>query len=33
MMNNPGQFLEEIFNFDANNIPDEALKLVQPVID
>ncbi len=33
MMNNPGAFLEEIMTFDANNIPEEALKLVQPIID
>jgi hypothetical protein len=33
MMNNPGQFLEEIMAFDAKNIPDDSLKNCQPLID
>ncbi|CAD7941439.1 unnamed protein product [Amoebophrya sp. A120] len=32
MMNNPGAFLDEILAFDANNIPDEVLKNVEPVL-
>lgn len=31
MMNNPGQFLEEIFSFDANNIPEDNLKNCETV--
>merc|ERR1719409_2182956 len=32
MMGNPGQFLEEIQEFDANNIPDFVLDNVRPII-
>merc|ERR1719379_2698213 len=32
-MNNPGKFLHEIIVFDADNIPGDALKNVQPLID
>ncbi len=32
MMNNPGQFLDEILAFDANNIPEETLAKVEPFI-
>ncbi|CEL96675.1 unnamed protein product [Vitrella brassicaformis CCMP3155] len=33
MMNNPGQFLDQVKAFDAENMTDETVALVQPVID
>jgi dynein heavy chain len=33
MMNNPGAFLEEIVEYDANNIPDSALANCEDVIE
>lgn len=33
MMNNPGAFLDEILEFDANNIPDQALANCEDVIE
>ena len=32
MMNNPGQFLDEVAQFNADNIPEWVLELVGPVI-
>lgn len=32
MMNNPGQFLDEVAAFNADNIPDWVLEMVNPVI-
>ncbi|XP_076846923.1 dynein axonemal heavy chain 1 isoform X2 [Brachyhypopomus gauderio] len=33
LLQDPGRFLESLFKFDKDNIPDSVIKLVQPYID
>ncbi|XP_062843095.1 dynein axonemal heavy chain 1 [Trichomycterus rosablanca] len=33
LLQDPGKFLESLFKFDKDNIPDSVIKLVQPYID
>lgn len=33
LLQDPGKFLESLFKFDKDNIPDENIKKIQPYID
>ncbi|KAK3096562.1 hypothetical protein FSP39_001310 [Pinctada imbricata] len=33
MLSDPGKFLESLFKFDKDNIPDDVIKKIQPLID
>ena len=33
LLQDPGKFLESLFTYDKENIPDECIKKIQPYID
>ena len=33
LLQDPGKFLESLFKFDKDNIPDDVIKKIQPYID
>lgn len=33
LLSDPGKFLESLFKFDKDNIPDDVIKKIQPLID
>ena len=33
LLSDPGKFLESLFKFDKDNIPDDVIKKIQPFID
>ena len=33
MLQDPGKFLESLFNYDKDNIPDDVIKKIQPLME